>query len=119
MLCCYANFSGEAFVGYLNLLCTYIYKWTHTIYCKSFKIIKFHGFQGLLGNYKTFPLKIACGISFGHTRLLSNCECFPANYSLVSQPQNFSISNDLQGTIYLCFGMHVAIYNIAIYIVTP
>ena len=33
---------------------------------------------------------------FGHTRLPSNHKCFPANYSLVLEPQNLFTSNDLQ-----------------------
>ena len=51
---------------------------------KLLEVERFCGFHESVGNRKTFLVKlIASVIGFGHTRLPSNCECFPANYSLV------------------------------------
>ena len=55
-----------------------------TVYCKTFKVEKFHGFHRSIGNRKTFPVKHPVQIGFGYTKLLSNHEYFPANYSLVN-----------------------------------
>ena len=63
----------------------------HTIYCKSFEVDKFHSFCGLIGNCGSFQCnslytrKQDFDQGFGHIRLPSNHECFPANYSLVLQ----------------------------------
>ena len=70
-----------------------------TIYCKSFEVEKCRGFHGLIGNHETFLVKSG----FGHTELPSNCECFPANYSLVLH------------TAKLFHLKRFAIYNIYIY----
>ena len=60
----------------------YVHMYTHTVYCKSFEVEKFCGFRKSISNRKTFPV-IACAISYGHTRLPLNRECFPVDYSLV------------------------------------
>ena len=70
---------------------------TTNVYYKSFKVEKFCNFRRSIGDCS----EIACAISLGHTRLLSNSECFPANYSLVLQPRNFFTLNDLQYKVIL------------------
>ena len=72
----------------------------NTIYCKSFEVDKFRGFRGSIGNHEIFSSEIDCAIGLGHARLPSNHECFPANYSLVLQPWNFSTASDLQYMVY-------------------
>ena len=52
----------------------------HTVYCKSFKVEKLCGFMDRSVTVK-LSSEIACAIGFGHTRLLSNHKCFPANFS--------------------------------------
>ena len=51
----------------------------NTVHCKLFKVEKFCGFCGSIGNRETIPVK---SIGFSHTRLPINCERFPANYNL-------------------------------------
>ena len=69
--------------------------WSHTIYCE---VEKFGGFHRLIGNCESFPVKL---MVWPHDTAMQhcNCECFPANYSWVLQPQNFSTSNNLQYTV--------------------
>ena len=55
----------------------------------------FTGFVDRLAIANFFS-EIACAIGFGYTRLPSNHESFPVNYSLVLQLQNL---NDLQYTV--------------------
>ena len=88
---CIACFVHAFIHGYLHssLICCVN---VHELHCKSFEVEKFHGFHRSTSNRS----ETVCTIGFSHTRLPSNCERCPANYSLVLQPQNFSTLNDLQ-----------------------
>ena len=59
-----------------------------TIYCNRsrWKIFTVFVDQSIITKLSS---EIACAIGFAHTRLPSNCECFPVNYSLVLHTAKF------------------------------
>ena len=65
------------------------------------------GFCGPISTTKLFQWNSLCNKPC-HAGLPSNYECFPVNYSLVLQPQNFSILNDLQ---YMVLQWNVDVLN--------
>ena len=53
------------------------------LYIANRSLWRFRGFRGLISSREAFPGKIACTIGFSYKTLTSNCESFPANYSLI------------------------------------
>ena len=74
------------------------------VHHKSFQVEKnFVVFTDWLVTANVFPWNSLCNNKPWPCKTIpSNRKCFPANYSLVLQPQSVSTSNDLQCMVYHC-----------------